>query len=81
DLEDDGGDILAAEEVLAILERLRGKPVFGPQSFSEGTKTGAISRTPSRTHRLQRRCIAQCTTGFLHYCHTNSTWMISLNVP
>ena len=42
DLEDDGGDILAAEEVLAILERLRGKPVFGPQSFSEGTETGAI---------------------------------------
>src|SRR4029077_3671295 len=42
DLEDDGGDILAAEEVLAILERLRGEPVFGPQSFSECTETGAI---------------------------------------
>ena len=34
--------LLAAEEVLAILERLRGKPVFGPQSFSEGTETGTI---------------------------------------
>src|SRR6476646_5745239 len=42
DLEDDSGDILAAEEVLAILERLRGKPVFRPQSFSESTETGAI---------------------------------------
>jgi len=42
DLEDDGGDIVAAKEVLAILERLRGKLVFGPQSFSEGTETGAI---------------------------------------
>jgi hypothetical protein len=42
DLEYDGGDIVADEEVLAILERLRGKPVFGPQSCSEGTETDAI---------------------------------------
>ena len=41
-LEDNSGDIVAAEEVLAILERLRGKPVFGPESFSEVTETGAI---------------------------------------
>ena len=41
-LEDNSGDIVAAEEVLAILERLRGKPVFGPQSFSEVTETGPI---------------------------------------
>jgi hypothetical protein len=42
DLEDDGGDIVAAEEVLAILERLRGKAVFGPEGVSEGTETDAI---------------------------------------
>jgi hypothetical protein len=42
DLEDDGADIVAGEEALAILERLRSKPVFGPQRFSEGTETGAI---------------------------------------
>src|SRR4029077_12084298 len=42
DLEDDGGDIVAAEEALAILERLRGKPIFRPQSFSEGAETDAI---------------------------------------
>ncbi len=29
-------------EVLAIPERLRGKPVFGPQRFSEVTETRAI---------------------------------------
>src|SRR5579863_9766778 len=41
-LEDYGGDIVVGEEVLAILERLRGKPVFRPQSCSEGTETDAI---------------------------------------
>ena len=42
ELEDDGADIVAGEEALAILERLRGKPVFRPQSFSEGAETDAI---------------------------------------
>src|ERR1700752_1454638 len=42
DLEDDGADIVAAEEALAILERLRSEPVFRPQSFSEGTETDAV---------------------------------------
>ena len=42
DLEYDGANIVTGEEVLAILERLWGKPVFGPQSCSEGSETGAI---------------------------------------
>ena len=34
--------LLPAKKFWPILERLRGKPVFGPQSFSEGTETDAI---------------------------------------
>ena len=34
--------LLPAKKLWPILERLRGKPVFGPQSFSEGTETDAI---------------------------------------
>src|SRR6202007_884089 len=54
-LEDDGGDIVAAKGVLAILERLRGKPVFGPQSFSEGTETGAIGGEQIRREACVRQ--------------------------
>ena len=43
DFQDDGGDILATKEALAILERLRREPVFGPQCFSEGAESNAIS--------------------------------------
>ena len=63
DFQDDGGDILATKEVLAILERLRGKPVFGPQSFSEDTETGAVGG-----EQIGREaCVRQAALICLHH--------------